>query len=181
MQLQGLLGTPERIRIPDLLVRSQTLYPAELPALVRHYIVTLVNISIPRAKRQGIFHLVVHLVGLRLCDFVPELKATGTVAPTIARTVFLSLHPDRQVIVDGRPYIRACCMNQHMPELPKIYLSAQFPAPANMLPMPVAYTLPAGRRYRPPHRRKPLIALKLSFLGTRSSLSHSVTVCLCRA
>ena len=27
-------GTPERIRIPDLLVRSQTLYPAELPALI---------------------------------------------------------------------------------------------------------------------------------------------------
>ena len=27
-----LFGTPERIRIPDLLVRSQTLYPAELQA-----------------------------------------------------------------------------------------------------------------------------------------------------
>ena len=26
-------GTPEKIRTPDLLVRSQTLYPAELPAL----------------------------------------------------------------------------------------------------------------------------------------------------
>ncbi len=26
-------GTPEGIRTPDLLVRSQTLYPAELPAL----------------------------------------------------------------------------------------------------------------------------------------------------
>ena len=29
-----LVGTPEKIRTPDLLVRSQTLYPAELPALV---------------------------------------------------------------------------------------------------------------------------------------------------
>ena len=33
----GLLvrGTPERIRTPDLLVRSQTLYPAELLALIK--------------------------------------------------------------------------------------------------------------------------------------------------
>gem|GEM_PF-4574974 len=29
-----LTGTPEKIRTPDLLVRSQTLYPAELPAQV---------------------------------------------------------------------------------------------------------------------------------------------------
>ena len=27
-------GTPEGIRTPDLLVRSQTLYPTELPALI---------------------------------------------------------------------------------------------------------------------------------------------------
>jgi hypothetical protein len=30
-------GTPEGIRTPDLLVRSQTLYPTELPAQM-HYI-----------------------------------------------------------------------------------------------------------------------------------------------
>ena len=28
------LGAPEETRTPDLLIRSQTLYPAELPALV---------------------------------------------------------------------------------------------------------------------------------------------------
>ena len=31
-------GTPEGIRTPDLLVRSQTLYPAELPAHMRLFI-----------------------------------------------------------------------------------------------------------------------------------------------
>ena len=30
-------GTPEGIRTPDLLVRSQTLYPAELPAHKLNY------------------------------------------------------------------------------------------------------------------------------------------------
>ena len=37
-----LYGTPEGIRTPDLLVRSQTLYPAELPAhfLLPEYIIT---------------------------------------------------------------------------------------------------------------------------------------------
>ena len=29
-------GTPEGIRTPDLLVRSQTLYPTELPAHIKH-------------------------------------------------------------------------------------------------------------------------------------------------
>ena len=31
-----LFGTPEGIRTPDLLVRSQTLYPTELPAHAKH-------------------------------------------------------------------------------------------------------------------------------------------------
>ena len=30
-----LLGAPEETRTPDLLIRSQTLYPAELPAHMR--------------------------------------------------------------------------------------------------------------------------------------------------
>ena len=34
----GLFGTLEGIRTPDLLVRSQTLYPTELPArMQKHY------------------------------------------------------------------------------------------------------------------------------------------------
>ena len=32
----GVFGTPEGIRTPDLLVRSQTLYPTELPAHIKH-------------------------------------------------------------------------------------------------------------------------------------------------
>ena len=31
------LGAPEETRTPDLLIRSQTLYPAELPAHMRSY------------------------------------------------------------------------------------------------------------------------------------------------
>ena len=38
--LSDVRGTPEGIRTPDLLVRSQTLYPAELPA---HFAVLLLT------------------------------------------------------------------------------------------------------------------------------------------
>ena len=38
-KFQGVFGTAEGIRTPDLLVRSQTLYPAELqPHTVSHWV-----------------------------------------------------------------------------------------------------------------------------------------------
>ena len=57
-------GTPEMIRTPDLLVRSQTLYPAELPALVlrRDDDCDEINGSTPLEKMQELScHTVSHI------------------------------------------------------------------------------------------------------------------------
>ena len=49
-----IFGTPEGIRTPDLLVRSQTLYPTELPARTYHFFVPN-YIIITAAKKQVFF------------------------------------------------------------------------------------------------------------------------------
>ena len=43
-------GTPEGIRTPDLLVRSQTLYPAELPAHNSFYCPNIIPLQIEKVN-----------------------------------------------------------------------------------------------------------------------------------
>lgn len=50
-------GTPEGIRTPDLLVRSQTLYPTELPAHIRHNLLCLDNITHCNKKCNTFFKI----------------------------------------------------------------------------------------------------------------------------
>ena len=53
-------GAPEETRTPDLLIRSQTLYPAELPAHVRSLERKIYN-TILFKKKQVFFEKLIHL------------------------------------------------------------------------------------------------------------------------